>query len=113
MRPTRKRKVLASRIHFPYLLCRENAIVMITTESQIAAPPSMAVGFLCQRSVLGTAINPKRRAKARTSGVSSSAKPNDAATAKRLRGLKGMSVSEIRRFHRFHRRSDYPHLRNL
>ncbi len=63
----------------------------MATESQIATPPSIAVGFLCQRSVFGTATKPKRRATARTSGVSISAKQKEAATARRVRGLKDMS----------------------
>ena len=36
----------------------ENTSEVMTTESQIATPPSMAVGFLCQRSVLGSATKP-------------------------------------------------------
>src|SRR5678815_2686869 len=88
----RNSRVLANRINFPYVVCSENARQVMTTESQIAAPPSMAVGFLCQRSVLGTATKPKRRANARTSGVSISAKQKDAATARSVRGLKGISV---------------------
>jgi hypothetical protein len=63
---------------------------MMTTESQIATPPSMAVGFLCQRSIFGLATKPKRRANARTNGVSMSARQNDAATASSVRGLKGI-----------------------
>src|SRR4026208_1806087 len=78
------------------MLCRENTSTLMTTESQIAAPPSMAVGFLCQRSILGTATKPRRGAKARTKGVSTSAKQNDAATARSVRGLKGMSVWHCR-----------------
>src|SRR5215204_2876592 len=89
-RPTRNRKVLASRMNFPYVLCSENATKVITTESQIAAPPSMAVGFLCQRSVLGTAIKPRRRANALTTGVSINAKQRDAAIARSVRGLNGI-----------------------
>ena len=60
----------------------------MTTESQNAVPPSIAVGFLCQRSVFGTATKPKRRAQARTKGVSTSAKQKEAATASSVRGLK-------------------------
>src|SRR5215213_4856149 len=74
------------------MLCSENATWVITTESQIAAPPSMAVGFLCHRSVLGTAIKPKRRATALTRGVSISAKQRDAATARSVRGLNGIKA---------------------
>src|ERR1044072_6536498 len=65
------------------------------TVSQIATPPSIAVGFLCQRSILGLAIKPKRRANARTSGVSMSARQNDAATASSVRGLKGIGVRKL------------------
>src|SRR5438046_1490964 len=68
---------------------------MMTTENQTAAPPSIAVGFLCQRSVLGTAMKPKRRASARTKGVSINARTNDAATARNVRGLKGIGVSKL------------------
>src|SRR5215213_11506646 len=64
----------------------------MATASQIATPPSIAVGFLCQRSVFGTATKPKRRATARTSGVSISAKQKEAATARRVRGLKGITI---------------------
>src|SRR5215210_7792444 len=95
-RPTRKRKVLASRISLPYVICNEKAGEVMTTESQIATPPSIAVGFLCQRSILGTATKPKRRARARTSGVSTSARQNDAATARSVRGLKGILIIEPR-----------------
>src|SRR3954468_17658460 len=42
---------------------------MAATVRKIAIPPSMAVGFLCQRSVLGFATAPHRRAKFRTTGV--------------------------------------------
>src|SRR6185295_9286630 len=89
-RPTRNRKELASRICFPYVILSEKATEVMTTESQIATPPSIAVGFLCQRSVLGTATKPNRRAIARTRGVSMSARQNDAATARSVRGLKGI-----------------------
>src|SRR5689334_14987534 len=66
----------------------------MTTESQIATPPSIAVGFLCQRSVLGTATKPKRRANARTRGVSMSARQNDAATViTELNSLAGSTPS--------------------
>src|SRR5689334_25312698 len=46
------------------------------TESQIPRPPSMAVGFLCQRSILGLATMPIRRASARTRGVNATASTN-------------------------------------
>src|SRR5689334_25231357 len=49
------------------------------TESQMPRPPSMAVGFLCQRSVLGFATMPIRRASARTAGVNAIASTNAAA----------------------------------
>ena len=39
-----------------------------------------AVGFLCQRSVLGRATAPQRRARLRTTGVRQSARTNEAAT---------------------------------
>src|SRR5215510_7582118 len=67
----------------------------MTTESQIATPPSIAVGFLCQRSVLGTATKPKRRATARTSGVSIRARQKEAATARRVRGLNGIGAGKL------------------
>src|SRR5690348_17237705 len=93
-RPTRNRNVLASRIHLPYVPYSENTLEMMITESQIAAPPSIAVGFLCHRSVLGTAMKPKRRANARTKGVRTNASKNDAATARSVRGLKGIGVNQ-------------------
>src|SRR5688500_16991395 len=64
------------------------------TESEIAAPPSIAVGFLCQRSVFGCATKPKRRASARTKKVRTSAKQKDVATARIVRGLKGIGVTK-------------------
>jgi len=39
----------------------------------------MAVGRLCQRSVFGRATKPRRRASARTAGVSATANRNDTA----------------------------------
>src|SRR6185437_8243298 len=63
----------------------------MTTESQIATPPSIAVGFLCQRSVFGAATKPKRRAAARTNGVSINAKQKEAATARGVRELKDIA----------------------
>ena len=59
--------------------------------SQIATPPSIAVGFLCQRSVFGFATMPERRARARTSGVSASAKLADTAAANRFLKVNGMN----------------------
>jgi hypothetical protein len=63
----------------------------MTTDNQIATPPSIAVAFLCQRSVFGFATTPNRRAKARTRGVRTKAKTNDAASASMLSGLDGIS----------------------
>src|SRR6185369_5689327 len=64
--------------------------MLMTTENQMATPPNMAVGFLCQRSVLGLATTPKRRANALTSGVRTRARPKAAATGSSVRGLKGI-----------------------
>src|SRR6476661_10717932 len=63
------------------------------TVSHMTMPPSIAVGFLCQRSVFGTATMPLRRANARTRGVSNKAKTNEVATATatNIRGLKGIA----------------------
>ena len=47
------------------------------TASQIATPPIIAVGFLCQRSVLGLATNPSCLAKTLTTGVKATASTND------------------------------------
>src|SRR5688500_1831518 len=91
--PTRNRNVLASRISVTYVGRSEKTTAVMTTESQIAAPPSIAVGFLCQRSIFGFSTESKRRAKVRTSNVSTSAKQNDAATAKSVRGLNGIFVA--------------------
>src|SRR5215208_4777665 len=64
----------------------------MTTVSQMAAPPSIAVGFLCHRSIFGTATMPMRRANARTSGVSIVARTNAAAKASSVRGLKDVVI---------------------
>jgi hypothetical protein len=55
----------------------------------------MAVGFLCHRSVFGTATMPMRRANARTSGVSIVARTNAAAKASSIRGLKGIVIVDF------------------
>src|SRR3982751_6042288 len=55
-------------------------------------PPSIAVGFLCQRSILGFATTPALRATARTKGVNRSASANDRATVMICRGLKGITA---------------------
>jgi hypothetical protein len=57
---------------------------------KIAAPPIIAVGFLCHRSPRGFATTPKRRASRRTSGVRVAASANDTATVKICRALKGI-----------------------
>jgi hypothetical protein len=72
----------------------ENTSTVLITESQIATPPSIAVGFLCQRSVFGCATKPKRRASARTKKVRISAKQKDIATARIVRGLNGIGVKQ-------------------
>src|SRR2546421_9094255 len=58
---------------------------------KIATPPSIAVGFLCQRSVFGRATTPQRRANARTIGVRISASANDATTGRRSESLSDIS----------------------
>src|SRR4029079_17492095 len=45
------------------------AIYTETVDRKMAAPPSIAVGFLCHLSALGFATKLKRRAKARTAKV--------------------------------------------
>ena len=46
-----------------------NAIYKETVAKNIATPPNIAVGLLCQRSALGFATKLKRRANARTPKV--------------------------------------------
>src|SRR5947209_7464757 len=54
-------------------------------------PPSIAVGFLCQRSIFGLATTPQRRASARTVGVNPSASANDSTTGRICIGPKGIA----------------------
>src|SRR5262245_55060275 len=68
----------------------------MTNVNQIATPPNMAVGFLCQRSIFGTATAPVRRANARTRGVSNRARANEAANTSNVRGLKGIVIVDFR-----------------
>ena len=56
----------------------------MATAAKIATPPSSAVGRECQRSLLGLATAPTRRAKVRTAGVNVSDNPREAPTAIRL-----------------------------
>src|SRR5678815_2217839 len=70
------------------VVCGTKNWMLRITASHIAAPPSIAVGALCQRSVLGFATNPKRRAKVCTSGVRTSASRNELATGRSVRRLK-------------------------
>ena len=63
----------------------------MTTASQMATPPSMAVGFLCQRSVFGLAtmpIAPGQQAAPRASAPAPELPT--AATARRLSELNGI-----------------------
>src|SRR5262245_52282278 len=66
---------------------------LINTESQIATPPNIAVGFLCQRSIFGLATIPKRRASILTTGVRTRARTKETATASRVCGLKGIVLT--------------------
>jgi hypothetical protein len=59
----------------------------MTTENPIATPPNMAVGCLCQRSILGLATTPNLRANILTTGVRVRAIISEAATASKVRGL--------------------------
>src|ERR1043166_4855673 len=76
MRPTKNRNVLQATITQVCELCGRNKRYVTATESQMLRPPSIAVGFLCQRSVFGFATTPIRRASARMRGVSATASPN-------------------------------------
>src|SRR5437762_2423615 len=58
-----------------------NTRSVATTATKMATPPSIAVGFLCHRSLLGLAITPRRRAAARTTGVRASDTKNAAPPA--------------------------------
>src|SRR5437870_13502022 len=75
--PTRKRNDAAPATTHPVLVCGNSVKKVVITASQIATPPIIAVGRLCQRSVLGLATNPHRRARLRTTGVKAAARAND------------------------------------
>ena len=70
---------------------RTRARLTAATTVKIAPPPSRAVGFLCQRSLLGCSTTPRRRARARTTGVSTSVPANERTTGKRSMGFIKMS----------------------
>jgi hypothetical protein len=69
----------------------------MTTASQIATPPIIAVGFLCQRSVLGLAINPHLRAKTLTTGVKAAARAKDTKGGINLSGVTGIMNKSVER----------------
>src|SRR4051794_40735517 len=87
MRPTRKSAVLAAMTTRLSRVSGTNPKSAATVAMAMATPPSIAVGFECQRSLFGLATAPMRRAKAATSGVNASDAMN-AATAALTRGAK-------------------------
>ena len=62
-------------------VCGTSQNPMIEVVTAIETPPIRAVGFVCQRSALGRATTPKRRASARTVTVRMTASENEAAMA--------------------------------
>ena len=71
----------------PAAVCGTRVTIAMTTASQMATPPIIAVGFLCQRSVLGLAINPHLRARTLTTGVKATARAKDTKGGINLSGV--------------------------
>jgi hypothetical protein len=69
----------------------------MTTASHIATPPIIAVGFLCQRSVFGLAINPHLRAKTLTTGVKAAARAKDTKGGINLSGVTEIMNKSVER----------------
>src|SRR5437868_8294116 len=88
--PTRKRNDAAPATTHPALVCGTSVKKVVITASQIATPPIIAVGRLCQRSVFGLATNPQRRASRRTTGVKAAASANDTSGTNKYDGLTGI-----------------------
>src|SRR6266849_5990993 len=88
--PTERRNEAAPTTTQPCLVWGTRTSQVPTTATQIATPPIIAVGFLCQRSIFGLATNPQRRANVRTTGVSARASANDAAGGNKIEALKGI-----------------------
>src|SRR5262249_36537350 len=93
--PTRNRNEAAPTITQPAGVCGTRVRQVITTASQIATPPIMAVDFLCQRSVFGLATNPKRWAKTLTAGVKAAPRAKDTSGGINLAKATGI-IDEIR-----------------
>src|ERR1700752_4920804 len=93
-KPTRNRNEAAPRTTQVAGVCGVSVTSVITAANQIATPPIMAVGFLCQRSVLGLATNPQRVAKALTTGVSPAASAKDTKGGTRLSSVRE-TINEI------------------
>ena len=91
MSPTRNRKAPAQSTTRACGVSGTRARLTAATTVKIAPPPSRAVGFLCQRSLLGRATTPRRRARARTTGVSTSVPANERTTGRRSMGFIKMS----------------------
>src|SRR5436190_24015107 len=90
IRPTKNRNEVAPITTQPVLVCGTSASSVAITASQIATPPIIAVGRLCQRSVFGLATKPQRGARVRTTGVSAAANANDTIGATMFESLIGI-----------------------
>src|SRR6185436_15149925 len=88
--PTRNKNDDAPTTTQPQLVCGTSTRQVAITAAQIATPPIIAVGRLCQRSVFGLATNPQRLARLRTTGVSAVARANDTIGARILEGFSGI-----------------------
>src|SRR6185436_15971711 len=97
MKPTAKRNDAAPIITQPAAVCGTRVTMTMTTASQIATPPIIAVGFLCQRSVLGVAIKPHLRAKTLTTGVKAAARAKDTKGGIKLSGVPGIMNKSVER----------------
>ena len=75
--PTKNRNELAPTTTQPWRLCGTKLRYVTMTANQIATPPIIAVGFLCQRSLVGRATKPRRRDIARITGVRARARASD------------------------------------
>src|SRR5271166_5482826 len=91
MSPTRNKKAPAQSTTRACSMSGTRARLTAATTVKIAPLPSRAVGFLCQRSLLGRATTPRRRASARTTGVSTSVPANERTTGRRSMGFINMT----------------------